>query len=227
MKAGNSEEALKMYSSVAGAPNNQFTEQSLIAVATIYYNKEDYNSSLDYYSRLEKAAVNNENKIIALKGQLRSAYQLGDARKTIDAADKAAVIAGIPEEFSREVLFMRAKANYSLNNFDAALIDFRKVAVEVVSAEGAESKYMVADILNSKNQYDDSEKVITEFIDQNSPHKYWMARMFLLLSDVSLKKGDKLQAKATLESLRDNYSTDNDGILDEVKSKLDSLNQGN
>jgi hypothetical protein len=42
-----------------------------------------------------------------------------------------------------------------------------------------------------------------------------------------MKKGDKLQAKATLESLRDNYSTDNDGILDEVKSKLDSLNQGN
>jgi hypothetical protein len=51
--------------------------------------------------------------------------------------------------------------------------------------------------------------------------------MFLLLSDVSLKKGDKLQAKATLESLRDNYQTDNDGIRDEAKAKLDSLNQGN
>ena len=227
MKAGNSEEALKMYSSVAGAPNNQFTEQSLIAAATIFFNKEDYNSSLDYYSRLEKAAVNNENKIISLKGQLRSAYQLGDARKTIDAADKVISSSGIPEEFSREAIYMRAKANYSLNNFDEALIDFRKVSGEVTSAEGAESKYMVADLLYRKNQYDDSEKIITEFIDQNSPHQYWMARMFLLLSDISLKKGDKLQAKATLESLRDNYSADNDGILDEVKAKLDSLNQGN
>jgi TolA-binding protein len=208
-KAGNSDEAIKMYSSVAGAPNNQFTEQSLIAAATICYDKEDYNGSLDYYSKLEKAAVNNENKIIALKGQLRSAYQLGDARKTIDVAEKVTGSAGIPEEFLREALYMRAKANYSLNNFDEALTDFRKVAVEVVSEEGAESKYMVAELLYSKNQYDESEKVITEFIDQNSPHKYWMARMFLLLSDVSLKKGDKLQAKATLESLRDNYSTDN------------------
>ena len=226
-KAGNNDEAIKMYASVAGAPNNQFTEQSLIAAATICYNKEDYNGSLDYYSKLEKAAVNNENKIIALKGQLRSAYQLGDAKKTIDAAEKVIGGAGIPDEFLREAIYMRAKANYSLNSYDEALADFRKVAVEVVSEEGAESKYMVADLLYSKNQYDESEKVITEFIDQNSPHKYWMARMFLLLSDVSMKKGDKLQAKATLESLRDNYSTDNDGILDEVKSKLDSLNQGN
>jgi TolA-binding protein len=227
MKAGNSVEALKLYSSVAGSPNNQFTEQSLIAAAAISYNKEDYNSSLDYYSRLETAAVNNENKIIAQKGQLRSAYQLGDARKTIDAANKVIGSTGIPEEFSREALYMRAKANYSLNNFDEALTDFRKVSGEVTSVEGAESKYMVADLLYRKNQYDDSEKIITEFIDQNSPHQYWMARMFLLLSDISLKKGDKLQAKATLEGLRDNYSTDNDGILDEVKAKLDSLNQGN
>jgi TolA-binding protein len=227
MKAGKNDEASKLYSSVANAPNNQFTEQSLIAAASIAYDKEDYNSSLDYYGRLEKAAVNNDNRIIALKGQLRSAYQLGDARKTIDAANKVTVNTGIPEEFSREANFMRAKANYSLNNFDEALADFRKVSGEVTSAEGAESKYMVADLLFKKNQYDESEKVVNEFIDQSSPHQYWMARMFLLLSDISLKKGDKLQAKATLESLRDNYTTDNDGILDEVKAKLDALNQPN
>jgi TolA-binding protein len=72
---------------------------------------------------------------------------------------------------------------------------------------------------------DESEKIISEFIDQNTPHQYWMARMFLLLADISIKKGDTLQARATLQSLKDYYSIDNDGILDEVKAKLDSLNQ--
>jgi hypothetical protein len=70
---------------------------------------------------------------------------------------------------------------------------------------------------------DESEKLVSEFIDQNSPHQYWMARMFILLSDISVKKGDKLQARVTLESLRDYYTIDNDGILDEVKAKLDTL----
>ena len=69
-------------------PNNQFLEQSLIAAASILYEKEDYESSLDYYERLEKVAANDGNKLIALKGQLRSAYQAGDAQKTIIAAGK-------------------------------------------------------------------------------------------------------------------------------------------
>jgi TolA-binding protein len=227
VKSGMNDEALKIYTSVADAPQNQFTEKSLIKIASIYYEKEDYSSSFDYYSKLDKSAVNSENKVIALKGLLLSSYQMGDARKTIDAANKVTTTSGLPEELTREALYMRAKANYSLNNFDDALVDFRKASVEVTSAEGSESKYMVAEILFKKNQYDESEKIITEFIDQNSPHQYWMARMFLLLSDVSVKKGDKLQAKATLESLRDNYKTDNDGILDEVKARLDSLNTGN
>jgi hypothetical protein len=51
-----------------------------------------------------------------------------------------------------------------------------------------------------------------------------MARVFILQSDISIKKGDKAQAKATLQVLKDNYPVDSDGILDEVRSKLDSLN---
>ncbi|MCX6329915.1 MAG: tetratricopeptide repeat protein [Bacteroidia bacterium] len=226
-RAGNEDEALKLYVLLAGAPVNQFTEQSIIAAATAYYGKEDFKTSMEYYEKLEKAAGSSENKIIALKGQLRSAYQLGDAQKTITAAEKISSSVNIPEELSREALFMKAKANYSLNNYDDALIDFRKTATEVISVEGAESKYRVAELLYRKDQLDESEKIVSEFIDQNTPHQFWMARMFLLLADISIKKGDKLQARATLESLRDYYSIDNDGILDEVKAKLDALNQSN
>ena len=224
---GNTEEALKLYVSVAGAPNNQFTEQSLSRAAKIYYDKEDFKSSLDYYEKFEKVAGNSENKIEGLKGELRSAYQLGDAQKTILAANKISTGINIPEELLREAVFMRAKGNYSLNNFDEALADFRKVATEVSSAEGAESKYRVAELLFKKDQVAESERIINEFIDQNTPHQYWMARMFLLLSDISVKQGDAIQARATLQSLRDYYTIDNDGILDEVKAKLDALNQNN
>jgi TolA-binding protein len=52
-----------------------------------------------------------------------------------------------------------------------------------------------------------------------------MARMFLLLADISIKKGDTLQARATLQSLIDYYTITDDGILDEAKAKLDSLTE--
>jgi TolA-binding protein len=224
---GKREEALKLYVAVADAPNNQFTEQSLIAAATIFYETENFKSSLDYYEKLEKVAGNSENKILGLTGELRSAYQLGDAQKTVAAADRISTAINIPEELLREAVFMRAKANYSLNNFNESLDDFRKIATEVVTAEGAESKYRVAELLYKKDLIDESEKVITEFINQNTPHQFWMARMFLLLSDICIIQGDTLQARVTLQSLKDYYSIDNDGILDEVKAKLSVLNPNN
>lgn len=224
---GKNEEALKLYDAVAEAPNNQFTEQSLVSAAFLSYENEDFDASLGYYEKLESVAGSSENKIISLKGQLRSAYQLGDARKTITAVDKINNSSNIPEELLREAVFMRAKANYSLNNFDEALTDFRRTAREVVSTEGAESKYRVAEILYKSDNVDEAEKIIHEFIDQKSPHQYWMAKIFLLLSDISVKKGDNLQARVTLESLRDYYTVKDDGILDEVRTKLAVLNQDN
>ncbi len=222
--AGNKDAALKLYTDVAGQPNNQFMEQALLSAASILFEKEDYTSSYDYYQRLENAATTDANKLIAMRGALRAAYQAEDAQKTITAAEKIISTPNMPEELIREATFMDAKANYSLNNMDDALKNFRKVATEVTSIEGAESKYRVAEILYKKDQTAEAEKVINEFVSQNTPHQYWMARMFLLLADISIKKGDMLQARATLQSLRDYYSIDNDGILDEVRAKLDSLN---
>ena len=62
--------------------------QSLIAASSILFEKEDYQASLEYFGKLEKVASNDANKMLALKGQLRSAYQAGDAQKTIVAAGK-------------------------------------------------------------------------------------------------------------------------------------------
>jgi tetratricopeptide (TPR) repeat protein len=223
--SGNIVEALKLYREVSDGPNNQFLEASLIEASSILFGREDYPAALEYYEKLEKVSSNEANSQISFKGQLRSAYQAGDAQKTIIAAVKINSSPNIPEELSREATFMSAKANYSLNNFENALRDFRKVATEVTSIEGAESKYRVAEILNKNDKAAEAERIISEFIDLKSPHQYWMARIFLLLADISIKKGDTLQARATLQSLKDYYKVDNDGILDEVRAKISSLDE--
>jgi TolA-binding protein len=220
---GEIDEALKLYTDLSSEQGSQFLEQALIAASGILYDKEEYETALGYYEKLEQSASSDENRQTALAGQLRSAYQVGDAGKTIAAAVKLNSLKGIPEELTREATFMSAKAKYSLDNLVEALAEFRKVAKEVTSAEGAESKFRVAEILYKQDQTAQAEEVISQFIDQNSPHQYWMARIFLLLADISIKKGDILQARATLQSLKDYYSVGDDGILDEVKAKQDLL----
>lgn len=226
LSKGNRDEALKYYEAVIGTGTSVFTGPALSTAAAIMFEKEDYVKSLDYYEKLEKISVSPEVVIEALRGQLRSAYQAGDAEKTIAVARKIDDSQGIPEELVIEATFMAAKAYYSLNRYDEALRDFRKTSGEVTSVEGAESKYRVAEILNMKGQTADAEKVVNEFISQNTPHQYWMAKMFILLADISVKKGDMIMARATLQSLKDNYPVDSDGILDEVSEKLESMGSG-
>ena len=223
--SGKSDDALKLYTEVSNEPNNQFLEQSLMAAAEILFDKEEFEEALEYFRKLELVAVNNSNKLTALKGQLQSASFIGDAQNTISAADRISTMTNVPEELLRESAFMRAKANYSLNNYDEAIKDFRKVGTEVTSIEGAESKYRIAELLDKQNRTAESEKVIQEFIDQKTPHQYWMARVFLLLADISQKKGDAFQARITLQSLNDYYKVENDGILDEVKARLSILEE--
>ena len=54
---------------------------------------------------------------------------------------------------------MRAKANYTLNNYDEAIKDFRKVGTEVTSIEGAESKYRIAELLYKTDQNKNRKKL--------------------------------------------------------------------
>ncbi len=222
---GSKEEALVLFREVIRIPNNQFMEQALIAASSILFDTEEFQDAFDYYQKLESISETSESKLVALRGMLRSSYQEGDAQKSIVAANKITSSANMPEELVREAIFIRAKAKYSLNEFDEALVDFRKTGTEITSIEGAESKFRVAEILFMKGSTDESEKIVTQFIDQNSPHQYWMAKTFLLLADISIKKGDSLQARATLQSLNEYYTIKNDGILDEVKTKLASLDE--
>jgi TolA-binding protein len=217
--------ALKQYRSIIDQPDNQFTEESLVAASAIAYGQEEFEEAFGLYNRLETAATNSDNKIIALQGALRAAYELSDADNVIAVTGRIEQAVNVPEELTRQAVFMRAKAYYSMDNLDMALLDFRRNDREVVSAEGSESKFRVAEIQYKTGKIDDAERTVNEFIDMKSPHQFWTARAFILLSDISASKGDMLQARVTLESVRDYYTIDNDGILDEVRSKLNELSE--
>jgi tetratricopeptide (TPR) repeat protein len=222
---GKNKEASELYKEIMKTASIQYAEQALGALADIAFADEEYEQALQYYDQLEKIVTKPESLKNIYAGQLRSAAFAGDPSRTTLIADKILKNSSIPEELIREASFLAAKAHYSLNNMNEALRYFRMTSNEVVTAGGAESKYRVAEILFSSGQIAESEKVVNEFVGLSTPHQYWMARVFILLADISVKKDDKLQARATLQGLLDYYSIDNDGILDEVRAKLEELSK--
>jgi hypothetical protein len=117
------------------------------------------------------------------------------------------------------------KSYKALNLFDAAIVQFRILALDVKNIEGAESTYRVAEILTIQGNAALAEETINEFINAGTPHQFWLAKAFLLLSDIYLAKGDGFQAKANLQSVIANYSNTDDGIIAEATEKLDKIVQ--
>ncbi|MCU0457899.1 MAG: tetratricopeptide repeat protein [Bacteroidales bacterium] len=224
--SGKTDEALDMYLRVISVGNNQFMEQSLLGAASINYGKADYRGSLSLYERLGREASSPENRMYAYLGMMRSASALGDDDRVIASADLVLGSEKLTEELAREATFLTARANQRLGNNADALDDYRRVAQEVATAYGAESKYRVAELLWMSGDTDGAEKEANQFVDMSSPHAYWTGKTFLLLSDIAVKKGDTFQARATLQSLIDYYTVTNDGIIDEARAKLAALTTG-
>ena len=88
--------------------------------------------------------------------------------------------------------------------------------------QGAEAKYYLAQIYFDNKKYDECEKEVLNYIEVSTPHSYWLARSFVLLSDLYMKQDRKAEAKQYLLTLKNNYSG-NDDIAGLIKERLDKL----
>jgi TolA-binding protein len=216
-------EAIESFNVVISRPKNMFTEQALLTAGEINYRMGNYMAALDNYTDLEKNADLRTNQMEAKTGQMRSNYQLHNHAATIESVKKVLASDKIPAEIIREATFYDGKAQMALGQLDNALESFRKVAVEVSSQEGAESKFRIAEIYLRKDLDKRAEEEVYSFVSMNTPHQYWMASAFILLADVYMKTGDDFQAQHTLQSVLDHYDLLEDGIIETARRKLDDI----
>ena len=100
--------------------------------------------------------------------------------------------------------------------------DLTELAKDTRNVYGAEAKYLVAQTYFDEGETAKAEKEVLEYIEVSTPHAYWLARSFVLLSDVYVKLDCKMEAKQYLLSLQQNYQADDD-IAGMIESRLEKL----
>jgi tetratricopeptide (TPR) repeat protein len=223
LKLGQNEEALESLDYIIGQPYNMFTEPALEAASKINFRTKNYHRAADNYRAMIEMAEKKSNIFDAHVGLMRCYYELGEYANAISAARQVLLLDKIQEEYIREANFKIAKSFQELNEIDFALDYYRKVAWEVNSREGAESKYRIIEILYEQGAMDQAEKEVFEFIEMNTPHQYWMGMSFLALSDIYIAKGDEFSAINSLQSLIDYYTIPDDGIIANAKQRRAAL----
>ena len=219
LHSGKHEEAMNGLEYIIAQPRNMFSEQALMSASAIYFNQGKFEESLRSYQRLEAEAQIASFISDARIGVMRCHYRLKNHREAIETAKKVLDNKDLPAENLRETQFIMAQSYRETNDLTAALAEYRKVAREVSSVEGAESKYHIIDILIQQNKLKEAEDEIFDFIAKNTPHQYWMAKSYIMLSDIHVVQKDEFQAIHTLQSVIDNYESKDDGIIELATNK--------
>lgn len=218
------DEALTQYQALAALTGNPYQEEACLRVAQLQYDKADYAAAKTAFEQLQGLASSLKNADIARLGVLRCAYNLGDHNTTIQTASRILEDIDSSPALQTEAAYNRGKAYYALQQYDLAFADLRPLAAEVTSATGAESKYLLCEGLFQQGKLDLAEAEVMDFASQNTQQQYWLAKCFLLLSDIYVQRGDDFQAKQYLYSLQANYHTQDD-IQPLLQSRLQSIEE--
>ncbi|WP_455673000.1 tetratricopeptide repeat protein [Phocaeicola sp.] len=220
------ESAAEHFDKVLAYPNNKFSEEAMLMSAEMAYAAKDYEKALAVYKQLKEKAASMERRQSAKTGVLRSAYMLGNGEEVILAASDLLADTKVSPELANEAHYYRAKAYVDAGKAQGAMEDWKVLAKDTRNAFGAEAKYKLAQAYFDAGQTDQAEKEVLNYIEVSTPHAYWLARSFVLLSDVYMKLGRNLDAKQYLLSLKQNYQADDD-IAGMIESRLDKLNTEN
>ncbi len=216
-------EALLAFEMVLENGDNLFTEKALLGASQLYFKQRDFLKANNTYQLLKQKTKLVENKRIADWGMFRCYYELKKHDDLIALSKELMLSSKLSTPEMREILYKRAKTYLILNHDDLAKKDLQALAKEVQTSEGAESRFLLANLLYRNKNNVEAEKRVNEFIEMNSPHHFWLGKSFILLSDLFMEKKDLFQARYTLQSVIDNYSVKDDGIIEAAKLKLETI----
>lgn len=223
LRSGERGEAIETLTALADRGTTQYTVAVLEKLSEMTYADERWDEAASAYRRLYDAAPTKTGREEAMKGYVRATVAGGDGAKI---AAMAADVCGHDDAGAaalREAKYAWAGQLRAEGRRDEAVKLYRELAKDVRTKEGSEAAYYVIESTFGSGDMDKTEKEVFAF-SEREPQAYWLAKAFILLGDVYVKKGDNFQARATWQSVADGYSPADDGIVDEAKARIAKLN---
>jgi tetratricopeptide (TPR) repeat protein len=215
-------EAKRLFTVVAQSGDTKFREDSWARKAETEYLEKDYSAALESFKRLQLVAESPENREAAKVGIMRCAQYTSQWQDALTGVGDLLKETKLSPEIKVEARYVRAKSYLHLNQANRALPDLQEVSKDTRTAYGAEAKYLLAQLYYDTNEDKKAEEALMNFIENGTPHSYWLARGFILLADIYIRRGDDLQARQYLTSLQNNYNAKDD-IADMIENRLAKL----
>ncbi len=222
--AGHLDEALTgLNDALKAGSDASFADDAMAMRADIFMRQGKHADALKAFQTLAEQASTDDTRTTAQLGALRAARQLGrwaDVKKT---AAELQSRGGLTAAEEREVTMAAAIAAHNTGDTKTAEAKLKQLAADPLNEQGAQAAVELATLQYEAGNYKAAEKTLNALIDSGTPHHYWLARGFLVMSDVFVKQGKKSDARDYLQSLKNNYPGKEKDIADGIESRLNAL----
>ena len=147
---------------------------------------------------------------------MQAQYDSADAYARI-IIDRGAVNASAQNKAS---LYL-GKSAFARGDYETAKDEFLNTLNTAQDEYGAEAKYLLGQIFYLEKNYKQSFETLTSLNKDFASYESWVGKSFLLIADGFFAQEDYFQAKATLQSLIDNFPVES--VKEEARKKLQAV----
>lgn len=207
---------------LTGHPDSDVAEDALLIKGAAESQLGRTEDAYSTYRQLEGRASGSNMLREARLGLMRTAADLGKSAEVVENATKllastAANSASTPEA---EIRFMRAMANADLGNAKEAEEELKELSANLSDLYGVKSAYYLGQGQLDHGHLKEAQATAERIIDSDTPHQYWLARGFILYSDVLRRQGKEFEADEYLKSLKLNYPGSEADIFQMIETRL-------
>lgn len=220
---GHPKEALHDLNIILNDWTSRYTENTLLTVAALYLSLKEYNEAIVHLKKLELTSEYRKNYGYAVTNLMVCYFEIGDLEQVAKYVKLIKNYDQSSDEDIAKALLYNARVMLLEKKEEPAMKELSLAAQKSQKAVGAEARYRIGQLQYQDKEYDKAQKTAFDVINNMASYDYWVAKSFILLADTYAGKGDKLQAKKTLESVIKNYEEDDD-VIPSAKERLQKFN---
>jgi tetratricopeptide (TPR) repeat protein len=190
-------------------------------IAEIEFRQGKYDNAIANFHRLERLATNKKEQYNARAGLMESFYLLAQYDSSEVYARTIIEKGAVDASGQNKASLYLGKIAFARGDYETAKDEFLNTVNTAQDEFGAEAKYTLAQIFYLQKQYKQSYETLVSLNNDFQSYDEWVGKSYLLLADNFIAMEDTFQAKATLQSLIENFPLEH--VKTEARRKLQEI----
>lgn len=216
------EKAIANFKEVADANGSEFQEDAVLSILRLYGPNGPCEDLVVYLEKMERITKSKETRQQSWRALFRCYDKLGRLSDAREIAKKVADDLSAPDDLKAEALVYIGRAEFADKKYKNAIDRFIEAYSRYNNIYSAEAKYREAQVYFEMAEYDNCINSCYDELDQFNAYDWWVGKSMNLLGDAYLAKGDEFNAKATWNSVIDNFGAIPE-ISNEAREKIAKL----